>query len=450
MRLNTILDAALLAKAVAGSFAFTWDEQESHALDQQTTSALADVFAADFIAAHRLTAAPTAPVLAPVRSTEALAGQIRAAGPSATLLLDQPRDLPRFVPVLAARLDLNPYPDAFAALGFAAGVRRAIALAQNLPLTGNAVAIHLRGGDILHGTHAHHATYLHKAPSVLEIDGLITKLTGMGHKVWLIGQERDVQACMARRHAGVTLPPDVAQGDVAQVLFDAVLMSRMQAVWGGNSGVTLLSRRLGGQPFHDLARLPPISDPGAWRHDPLAAPAFAEISPAMKAHTYVKVITATDPADWTDLHRDLIALARHWRPDSKFLGLVQICVLTRLGHAAQAESAAKALLATPLPPVILPEMGYAFLTEAEHYFPQRLTAPLAEAPLHGHPALQVFAALRQRLSDPDAAETALAPALAALGPASVDPGFRAMTDRFWRDTAPGGQAGLRPACRGSS
>ena len=38
-----------------------------------------------------------------------------------------------------------------------------------------AVVIHLRGGDILHGTHAHHATYLHKAPSVLEIDALIAQ-----------------------------------------------------------------------------------------------------------------------------------------------------------------------------------------------------------------------------------------------------------------------------------
>ena len=103
------------------------------------------------------------------------------------------------------------------------------------------------------------------------------------------------------------------------MIFDAVLMSRMQAIWGGNSGVTLLSRRLGGLPFHDLARMPPVSDPATWRGDPLAAPAFAEVSSAMKAHAYVKVITAADPAAWTDLHCDLITLARHWRPDSKFL-----------------------------------------------------------------------------------------------------------------------------------
>ena len=40
---------------------------------------------------------------------------------------------------------------------------------------------------------------------MLEIDALIARLRGQGHRVWLIGQEPDVQACMARRHPAVTL-----------------------------------------------------------------------------------------------------------------------------------------------------------------------------------------------------------------------------------------------------
>jgi hypothetical protein len=267
---------------------------------------------------------------------------------------------------------------------------------------------------------------------VLEIDALIASLAAQGHPVWLIGQEPDVQACMARRHPAVTLAPGTDLGEVAQVIFDAVLMSRMAAVWGGNSGVTLLSRRLGGLPFHDLARMPPLCDPESWRGDPLAAPDFADVSPAMKAHAYVKPVTFADPATWTDLHLDLITLARRWRPDSKFLGLVQVCVLTHLDLLDAAEAEARRLLSTPLSPGLPPEMGYAFLTEGKHHFPLDQTAPLAAASLKGQPALQLLAALRLVLTGRDKTELALA----RLGPGALAPDFRAMIDRFRREAAP--------------
>ena len=442
MRLNTILDTMLLAKVTSGTFGFLWSEDQSHALDQQTTSALTQVFTQGFIAQHRITNPgdlATAPVLTPVRSEAALAKVIEAAGPARLVGLDQPRDLSRFAPYLADRLDNDAYPVAFAALGFAPDIRRAIALAQGVQLGPNPVAIHLRGGDILHGTHAHHATYLHKAPSVLEIEALITGLTGAGRTVWLVGQEPDVITCMARLHPGVTTPATrPALGDVAQVIFDTVLMSRMQEIHGGNSGVTLLSRRLGGRAFFDLAKLPPVTPSVSWREDPLAAPAYAEVSVNMKAHSYVKVITASDPAAWTDLHLDLIGLARRWRPDSKFLGLAQVCVLAQLGQMRAAEAEARNLLASPLPAPILPEMGYAFLLEQGHFFPIRLTAPLAACDPGRHPALQVFAALRQILADPSARGTgivAIGAALSALGSDAVDPKFRAMIDRCLQDSA---------------
>lgn len=435
MRLNTILDAILLAKATAGRFGFVWIEDDNHPLDQQTTSSLAEVFTPSFTAAHRLTALPPGPVLPPLRSAKALADLAALARPSGLVQVDQPRDLSHFAPALAEQFGAGAYPEAFAALGLTAEIRRAIALAHAQPIGPSAAAIHLRGGDILHGTHAHHDVYLHKAPSVLEVEALILKLTGAGQQVWLIGQEPDVQAAMARRHPGVVLPPSTGLGSVAQVIFDAVLMSRMQVLHGGNSGVTLLSRRLGGRPFHDLAKLPPVADPVRWRDDPLSAPGFAEVSAAMKAHTYAKVITAADPADWTDLHLRLITLARHWRPQSKFLGLVQICVLVHLGQTQAAEAEACALLSAPLDPGLLPQMGYAFLTEAGYYFPLHLTEPLSRRPLAGLPALELLAALRAALTGPQGRAQAKA-ALAGLGSGAVDPGFAVMIEAFLQQASP--------------
>ena len=85
MRINTILDAALVARAYGGTYGFHWDEAETPAIDQQTTSSALAVFEAGFLAGHRLSDGliVDAPDLyAPPRTAEDLAARL-AAGRSA-------------------------------------------------------------------------------------------------------------------------------------------------------------------------------------------------------------------------------------------------------------------------------------------------------------------------------------------------------------------------------
>jgi hypothetical protein len=432
MRINTILDAAILAGLCDLDYGFVWDETATPALDQQTTGSARRVFTAEYLARHREphgTRRPGAPDLfSPVRTEAALHSLLDRARTAGVIYLDQPRALDEFFAPLAPRLAPDAHARAFAALGFTPSVQAAISLARSLPLAPGARALHLRGGDILHGTHSHQATYLHKAPSLLEIEAQLNAFGPQSPPVWLIGQEPDVQAALAAafpqvRAFGVTdpIPP---LGEVEQVLFDAVFLSRMAHIHGGNSGVTLLSRRLGGVPFTDMAGVDYALTAESLADDPLSAPRHAGVSAHSKAHAYVKIVTACDPADWRDSHLRLMGLARAWRPDSAFLELMQACVLARLGHLAAAEAACRAVLTTAPAPGTDPDMLYAFLTGGAHYFPMRQVAALAGLTT---PACGLFAALHARLTDPaqDGVDRALARLESALAPQTIPAALRA-------------------------
>lgn len=437
MRLSTILDAMLLARWFDGSFSFFWDATATPASDQQTTDAPDRLFTRAFLDRHCLPAAvhdPAALDLSTRAPTlEALRQRLDQAREAGTIYVDQPRNFLNFMPYLADRFRPDDYANAFAALGFTPAVRRAIDLAQQVPLDPGSVAIHLRGGDILHGTHAHVATYLHKAPSIPEVEALFVALEAEGRPTWLVGQEPDVQACLTRLYPGVcavdvTHPaPDL--DDVSRVMFDVTLMSRMDRIYGGNSGVTLLSRRLGGGlPFADLAKSPPTLAIETLLGDPLAHARYAGISAASKAHGYVKPVAATDPADWTVRDLCLVRLARQHRPDSKFLALVEVAVLARLGQAEAAESQCRTLLTQPLAQGLDPEMAFAFLLGSHHYFPVQITAPLIGATT---PSCALFGSLNHwvtQLDEPGRMEAsqALQTAEIALAPGGIDPTFRKM------------------------
>lgn len=440
MRLATVLDVMLLARWFNGSFGFFWDATTTPAADQQAIDAPERVFTRDFLDRHRLPESvhdPAAPDLSTRAPTpEAFSQILDRARQGGALYFHQPRQLPAFMPFLADRFRPADYAETFAAIGFTAAVRHAIDLARRWPLAPGAVAIHLRGGDILHGTHAHMATYLHKAPSVPEVEALLEALQAEGRQTWLVGQEPDVQACLCRLHpgvhaVGVTHPaPDL--DPVARVLFDATLMSRMARIHGGPSGVSLLSRRLGGGlPFVDLARKPPGLGIEPLLADPLSDPRYAGVSPASKAHAYVKPVAVAVPSGWSMHELGLIELARRHRPDSKFLTLMEVAVLARLGQAEAAESLCRRLLTQPLAPGLDPDMAFAFLLGADHYFPVQATAPLTAVTT---PCCALFGRLNEMVVRPSAAtrtaaRQALQAAEAALAPDPIDLVCRRMIER---------------------
>jgi hypothetical protein len=158
------------------------------------------------LARHRLPQTarrPDVPNIDPIPADAAAFAARIAAGRRAGLIhLDRPTGL---APLRHGPSPLPPhetYATLFDAFGLAAPVRAAMSLARAVPVAPGSAAIHIRGGDILHGTHSHMATYLHKALSLPEIAALIARLAAGGRPVWLIGQEPDMQAALARVFSG--------------------------------------------------------------------------------------------------------------------------------------------------------------------------------------------------------------------------------------------------------
>ena len=427
MRLTTILDAMLIAKAMRVDFAYHWDETEQPALDQQTTESLAAVFDAKF-RRYRLTGLPDPglPTLDKPLPDATSVASMRARGEAAgQLLLHRPYDLASRFGGLGP-IPPDGYAKAFDSIGFAAPTRKAITAARSVPIPENAAVIHLRGGDILHGTHSYHGMYLHKAPSIAEIDTTIQTLRREGKTVWLIGQERDVQAAMVARHPGtqafgLTHPTPAAPSSVEAVLFDSVFMSRMPHIFGGNSGVTDLARRLGRPRFTQIGRSLSTDFDDLDLHDDV----FGKVSTNAKAHVYSKVVIATPPDRCTHRHLELIEASRRFRPKNAFLQLIEACVIARVIGAAPGEQAARALLAAPpLEPGITPDMGFSFLMGGIEYFPLTVVAHLN--PKVG-PATALLFAVGKALKDPahrPQALEALSQAEAVPAPAAILPALR--------------------------
>ncbi len=399
MRLNTLLDTAVLAGVFSGDYVFCWDESPTPAIDQQTTGNALQVFSPAFLARHRIDDTRVPAGTLSLRAFRNLVGTdgtgLDSLSADITVLVDRPLNIPALFPFLGPSWQPD-YRRLFDSFGFSDPVRHAIAAAGDVQMAGNATAIHLRGGDVIHGTHSHMATYLDKALSLPEIMVLTSRLKRKGAEIWLVGQETDVQTWLVHnvgglRALGLTDPRPNLHG-AGLVMFDAVLMSRMQRIIGGYSGVTQLSQRLGRADVSNVSRKTIVAARDLC-DDPLAAAGFAAVSDNHKAHAYVKAALAVDPDAWDETHLAVARLARGYRPDSRFLGLMEIAILFRLGRLAEAEAACLDWFATTLAANLDPALPYAFLTGGSHFFPTGPLRPLTGFRDASYPGLSLLAAI---------------------------------------------------------
>lgn len=394
MRLNTILDAMILAHLFEAEFGFEWSADDAPSTDGQPIPDVHGVFERTFVAQHLQARVPDRSSLvrltAPTGSRRDFEHLLASARDRGIFDVDQPRNLRHMLPFLKDRFGSDNYRSTFEKLGFIDPIRRAIALARAMDVASDAVALHVRGGDIVHGTHAHHGAYLAKAPSIFELERQLEASLSEQRQVWLVGQEADLIDNLARRYPGVrTLldhAPVRALGGTERVIFDALLMSRMSTIHGGNSGVTMLARRVGGAAFANLSDLGADVDTRVLLDDPLAGATYDGISNDMKAHSYLKPLLRVDPASWHADHLQLLRLAQSWRPGSRFLEVLRICLSFHLGRCTEAEALCRSFLRHASSPQPGLEVDYAFLLGGRQHCPSRELARLSAADGMRHPA----------------------------------------------------------------
>ena len=356
-RLSTLLNAAILAEVTGESFGFTWIDADLPEIDQQANDDLSQLFTPEFIARHRVRVddlRPGMPHYINQRHSEAQFDWLMAAARDHGVFhVDRPGNLRDMFPHLADRLPPGTDARVFDGLGFTPRVRAALDLGHGIELPEEAVGLHLRAGDIVHGSHSNHGGYLHKAVSIFEAEGAAEQTGKNGRPLVLVGQEGRFCDALAARFDHVTstayLARDHALTPLQSVLLDLTIMSRMRRIWAAPSAVSQLSMKIGEAKISHLRRGVFLPRPGIFRDDPFDGPDYAGVSPAYKAYSAIKTVWTTPINTWGRPHLAAVHYAIAKRPGIQFYYLLAATIEAALGRLDRAEEEAALALALDPP-----------------------------------------------------------------------------------------------------
>ena len=398
-RLTTLLDAAVLAEVTGQDFGFTWMDADLPEIDAQANDDLTALFTPSFIDRHRVPVdalAPGMPRYFNQRYSKAQFDQmLAAAADHGDFWVDRPGNLPVIFPHLADKMPSGTNARVFDQLGFTPGARAALDLAREIDLPPKPVALHLRAGDIVHGTHSNHGGYIHKAVSIFEAEGAAEKTRDNGNSLVLIGQEASFCNALANRFDHVTSFARMAEVHgltrLQSVLFDMGVMARMRWTWAAQSAVSQLAQKLGEGKIAQLKDGRLLPGPEVFDTDPFAGPDYAGISDNFKAYSALKVAWTQPISAWSDATLTAVRYAMSKRPGVQFPHLFAAAIQARIGRLDRAEEEAKTALALqPLAPDWDAVSDY--LLSDDPAAPEEVLTTLAGGGGKGRPALSLLSA----------------------------------------------------------
>lgn len=356
-RLTTLLNAVILADLTGRDFGFVWYAADLPDVDRQANSDLAQLFEQDFIDRHLVDLHALHPGMPHYYNRSHSEAEfdwlMKAAEDHGVFQVDRPGRVEQLFPQFADRIDGDTNARAFDKMGFTATARAAIEEARALWLPEGAVGLHLRGGDIVHGSHSNHGGYLHKAVSIFEVEALAEQTREAGVPLVIVGQEHDLIDLMIARFDHVSgIHQDLAGrgfDPVQGVLFDAVVLSRMARIWAPLSAVSRLSMKLGNVPLTDLGKMSLLPDPGIFGTGPFEEPEYAGISANYRAYSAIKTVWMQPVNSWGKAHLAAVQYANRVRPGVQFIHLLLGAIRARMGRWDIAEDRVRSVLTLPPP-----------------------------------------------------------------------------------------------------
>lgn len=399
-RLTTLLNAVILAELTGRDFGFIWYSAGLPEIDRQANSDLDLLFEREFSDRHLvdfLSLKPGMPNYYHRPHTKAQFDWLMAAAADhGVFQVDRPGKLESIFPHLADRIDGDTNRRAFESLGFTASARAAIDLARQINLPEGAVGLHLRGGDIVHGTHSNHGGYLHKAVSIFEVEEIVERVRQSGKPLVIVGQEEDMIDTMVDRHEHVSSVhhhiADRGFDPVQSVLFDAVVLSRMTRIWAANSAVSRLSMKIGNVPMTDVEKAALLPGPSAFYDPPFDDPRYGGISDNYKAYSAIKTVWTQPVESWGRPHLLAMQYANRLRPGIQFIHLLLGAIRAKTGRMDIAEDRMRDVLT--LPPIFEgTDVTANYLLSHDPPAPQAVIACFAEADARAHPHAYLVHAL---------------------------------------------------------
>jgi hypothetical protein len=238
-RLNAMLNGLWLSEIFGSGFKFSWSDRfkndPDHAIDTPERT-----FSPEFLAAHQIPQSATSGIwelAGKGRSFVDLGERMAKTG-----LVAAPRvaltDFMAAEPALKSKGGLQ---RAFKRIGFAPRIAEVVTLAEKTSIPENAVALHLRSGDVFFGDYRKYLHYTYKGLTLPLSKQIIAHFKDLDQPVYIFGQDKDAISYLCKTSGAVnanTLNADnVAQMDDTQAaIYDLVLLSQFKRIVGGSSG----------------------------------------------------------------------------------------------------------------------------------------------------------------------------------------------------------------------
>lgn len=409
-RLTTLLNAVILADLTGRDFGFVWYSAALPDIDRQANSDLGLLFTPEFVERHLVDflslRAGMPHYLNRAYDRAEFEALMDAARQHGVFQVDRPGKLEQIFPHLAERIDPGINARAFEGLGFTDGARAAMRLAREIDLPEGAVGLHLRGGDIVHGSHSNHGGYLHKAVSIFEAEAIAQKTRKAGRPLVIVGQEEDAIDALAHHHDHVSGVHRIAAAQdfdpVQGVLFDVVVLSRMSRIWAANSAVSRLAVKIGDVRLSDVEKAALLPGPDIFRTPPFDDPRYADISDAYKAYSAIKTVWTRPVESWGRPHLVAMQYANRMRPGVQFIHLVLGAIRARTGRMDIAEDRVRDMFR--LPPVVEgADVTPYYLLSDDPPAPRDLIACFEGADREAHPHAHFLWSMCRACHDGDAA-----------------------------------------------
>lgn len=340
-RLNAMLNAMVLAELFDGDFRFHWRELGEAASADHCIDSPQETFARSFLAEHYLDIFDPKdfPLLAgPAKSLAEMQDLMSSPGKGFHVLQGA---LSLYVDTKAIPNLKDLYTRALGRLEFILPLQAAMAAARAVPLPENAVAIHLRAGDVLYGYHRFTSANSQRILCYPVAKRLIHDLVQDGKYPLIFGQDLATCRLLAAPY-GLKLACDFiaapSANKLAMALSELVLMSRCTLIYAAVSAYPMIAGLMGDIAIKNPQRLMKPQDiiETILADRDLADPPFP-LPDLQRAFSYYMVAFFGMDLVPDDVIVDNLAKALAWDPVNAYYALQMAKLQTRNGDLYGAE-----------------------------------------------------------------------------------------------------------------
>jgi hypothetical protein len=250
--------------------------------------------------------------------------------------------------ILWLTLGRDVFAKAFYGIAYSDNIKRALNSAHSAKIYSNAIALHLRSGDIVNGEFRKTDTYTGKVIPYRQACAFIAEQRAKGKQVVLFGQDDALCRSIARAYGALWAPdlrPEEMTGRAERAFFDVCLMSRCSRIVSGSSDFSELAAAIQARSRSNLKSYWSKSKAVEILITPAAPEVEAAASNLEIAFSYgaaARLIVRSDLTKWVQAV-EYLDTASKLDSENPLYPFVKAAILYSKGHAADADASMESI-----------------------------------------------------------------------------------------------------------